>query len=100
MRRLKHSAALFICLTLFVGTLSVPASADGEGNMNGGGGGMGGGTAQNVWHNGDDGVRVTVVRASDNQPVSTPFDMTNRNESGIYGNLSKKVNCHIVAVLP
>lgn len=90
MKRLIKLAAISICFMLFISYFSFPAHADGEGNMNGGGGGMGGGTAQNVWHNGDDGIRVTVVRASDNQPVSTPFDMTNRNESDIQNTFVKK----------
>lgn len=47
-----------------------------------------------IWHNGDDGVRVTVVRASDNKPVSAPFDMTNRNESGIQKHFVKKSKLH------
>lgn len=73
MRRLQELAALFICLMLLIGSFPSPAFADGEENTNGSGK-MSGGTAQNIWHNGDDGVRVTVVRASDNQPTSTPFD--------------------------
>lgn len=85
----------FLAITLFVFILafsaSIPAYAgDGEGNISGGGGGMGSGTAENVWHNGDDGVRVTVVRASDNKPVTTPIDLCNRYESDVVRHFIRK----------
>ena len=47
--------------------------------MDGGGGSMGQGTSQNSWNPGMDGVRITVVDAESGQPVSTPFDLTNKN---------------------
>lgn len=37
------------------------------------------GTSQNSWNPGMDGVRITVVDAESGQPVSTPFDLTNKN---------------------
>ncbi|MVB10458.1 hypothetical protein CAFE_11470 [Caprobacter fermentans] len=84
----------FIVMILFIFIIAFSANitayaGDGEGNMSGGGGGMGSGTAENVWHNGDDGVRVTVVRTSDNKPVSTPIDLTNKNESSIHNHFGK-----------
>ena len=84
-----------LAITLFVFILAFSASitayaGNGEGNLSGGGAGMGSGTAENVWHNGDDGVRVTVVRASDNKPVSTPIDLCNRNESDVVRYFAKK----------
>ena len=39
---------------------------------------MGQGTSQNSWNPGMDGVRITVVDAESGQPVSTPFDLTNK----------------------
>lgn len=88
---MKRITSFFLCVFCLLLVFTFPAQADGgEGNLNGGGGGMGSGTAQNVWHNGDDGVRVTVVRASDNTPVSTPFDMTNRDESDVLYSFIKK----------
>lgn len=68
------------------------AYAVGDGNIDGGGGGMGGGTNTNSWNPGNDGVRVTVVRASDYAQVTTPIDFTNKNPStGMYhfGKVSK-----------
>ena len=43
---------------------------------------MGNGSDDSYW-NDDDGVRVTVIRASDNKPVSVPFDLTNYNENSV-----------------
>jgi hypothetical protein len=51
-----------------------------------------GGTDVNVWHTGDEGVRVTVIRASDHAVVSASIDLTNRNPDDIvysFGNVSK-----------
>lgn len=53
--------------------------AVGEGNVDNGGGGMGQGTSSNKWTPGNDGVRVTVVRASDHAVVTTPIDLTNKS---------------------
>jgi hypothetical protein len=73
--RLKRIAALVLCAALLFSVCPVVAQADGEGNIDhGGGGGMG--DAGESWWNGDDGVRVTVVRVSDNKPVSRPVDFT------------------------
>src|SRR5574344_832876 len=68
------------------------ADTGGSGNIDGGGGGMGQGTSTNSWSPGNEGVRVTVVRASDHAVVTTPFDFTNKAPSaGIYhfGKVSK-----------
>lgn len=68
------------------------AETGGSGNIDGGGGGMGSGTSTNSWNGGNEGVRVTVVRASDHAVVTTPFDFTNKTpSSGIYhfGKVSK-----------
>ena len=77
--------------------LLIPCSAfaEGSGNMDGGGGGgMEGGTKSNFWHAGEDGVRVTVVRAKDAKPVSVPVDLTNWNEKNIFCHFSKKSKLH------
>lgn len=79
---MKRIISLILCAALL---LSVPitVNADGDGNMdNGGGDGMGNGSDDSYW-NDDDGVRVTVIRASDNKPVSVPFDLTNYNENSV-----------------
>ncbi len=36
------------------------------------------GSSQNVWSPGNDGVRVTVVRAEGREPVTRPVDLTNK----------------------
>lgn len=63
--------------------------ATGEGNMDGGGGGFGAGTSTNKWVNGDEGVRVTVVRASDGTVVSASVDLTNVNPGSIVKHFTK-----------
>ena len=82
-----------LALSLFCSLLSaVPVYATGEGNMDGGGGGMGQGTSQNKWTPGYDGVRVSVVRASDHSVVTMPIDLTNQTIPGSvyhFGKVSK-----------
>ena len=73
-------------------SISICAFAVGEGNIDNGGGGMGEGTSTNKWIPGEEGVRVTVVRASDGAQVSQSFDMTNinlRNNVYTFGIYSK-----------
>lgn len=90
---MKRFFSILLVLTLLCSSLfSTPAYAIGDGDMDGGGGGMGEGTDQNSWTPGNEGVRVTVVRASDHAVVSTPIDLTNNTPStGIYhfGKVSK-----------
>ncbi len=70
---------LMLLFSLFCfGLSALPIYAAGEGNMDGGGGGMGQGTGQNKWSSGFDGVRISVVRASDHAVVTTPVDLTNK----------------------
>ena len=77
-------------------SISICAFAVGEGNIDNGGGGMGSGTSTNKWIPGEEGVRVTVVRASNGAQVSQSFDMTNINlrdsvyTFGIYSKLRYK----------
>ena len=80
---------LVLLLSMF---LPVIAYAEGEGNIDNGGGGMGSGTNENYWNVGDEGVRVTVVRASDRVDVTTPVDFTNKTISETiwhFGKVSK-----------
>ena len=53
---------------------------------------MGGGTSTNVWNPGNEGVRVTVIRASDHSVVTTPIDFTNKKPGNVqihFGKVSK-----------
>ena len=63
-----------------------------DGNMDGGGGDMGDGTSENSWTPGRDGVRVTIIRDSDNTPVSTSVDFSNGSNGDVavhFGRVSK-----------
>lgn len=88
-QKLSAVLALFlVCSMLF----SIPAYATGDPNVDGGGGDMGGGTSTNSWTPGMDGVRVTVVRASDHAVVTTPIDLTNKSPTNVrlhFGAVSK-----------
>ena len=87
MKRL-FSFLLAVVLTV---SLAIPVLAA-DSNLDGGGGGMGQGTSQNKWTPGRDGVRITVIRDSDNVPVSTPIDFSNGTNGDIavhFGKVSK-----------
>jgi hypothetical protein len=90
---MKKKVLIFLCLVMMLFMLPITAFADpGEGNIDGGGGGMGDGTSTNTWTPGYDGVRVTVIRDSDNAPISTPIDYTNiipSNNITHFGKVSK-----------
>lgn len=91
--KFKNIISLICCAALLIST-PVFAYADGSGNINNGGGsGMGNGSGGSYW-NSDDGVRVTVVRASDNKPVSRPIDLTNYNESNVKTCFVQKSKLH------
>ena len=90
---MKNKLKIFIIIVL-VFALMVPISvfAVGDGNIDSGGGGMGSGTSDNKWSSGNDGVRVTVVRASDHSTVTTPIDLTNKSPTNVrlhFGKISK-----------
>lgn len=93
---MKRIIAVLLCLFILFSSFSSVVFADDDGgNIDNGGGGMGEGEAgQNFWNPGQDGVRVTVVRVSDNKPVTTPIDLTNKNESNIYFHFNKKSKLH------
>lgn len=82
--KIRRKAACLLMLLLFLSvSVAETAFAAGEGNMDGGGGGFGTGTSTNKWINGDEGVRVTIVRASDGGAVSASVDLTNVNPGNI-----------------
>lgn len=83
---MKRCRRLFFFLLLSFSLLvSVPitASATGDGNIDNGGGGLGQGSDRNFWRGRDEGVRVTIVRASDGVPVSQSIDLTNKQPDDI-----------------
>lgn len=88
---IRFTSVLLVALSLLFPTNAF-ADTGGSGNIDGGGGGMGSGTSNNTWSGGNEGMRVTVVRASDHAVVTTPFDFTNKTPSaGMYhfGKVSK-----------
>ncbi|NLO86909.1 MAG: hypothetical protein GX096_15995 [Clostridiales bacterium] len=87
----KSAASLILVLCLFC-PLTVFADTGGSGNIDGGGGGMGSGTSTNTWSGGNEGVRITVVRASDHVTITAPIDFTNKKPDNIrvhFGKVSK-----------
>lgn len=80
---------LALCMLM---SFSFTAFAVGDPNIGGGGGDMGSGTNQNSWTPGRDGVRVTVVRDSDRQAVTTPIDFSDETNGDIkvhFGKVNK-----------
>jgi hypothetical protein len=80
----------FVLMISFL--LPTVAHAEGDGNIDNGGGGMGSGSDENYWNVRDEGVRITVVRASDRVIVTTPVDFTNKTPPGTiihFGKVSK-----------
>lgn len=81
---MKRVFSVLLLLTLLFTSLNpTTAYAVGDGNVDNGGGGMGHGTSTDKWSSGNEGVRVTVVRASDHAVVTTPIDLTNKKPDGI-----------------
>jgi hypothetical protein len=82
----------FIILMVITSIFPLNVLANGDGNFDGGGGGMGSGTSQNFWSPGNDGVRVTIIRDSDNTPVIAPIDFASRTQPDTlvhFGKISK-----------
>ena len=65
MKRLIGIMLSIVILFAVAFPMNAYADTGGSGNVDGGGGGMGDGTSTNSWTPGNEGVRVTVVRASD-----------------------------------
>ena len=93
---MKRIISVLLSFAIMLTALCIPAFAEGEtggsGNIDGGGGSMGDATSHGSWNPGNEGVRITVVRASNHAVVTTPFDLTNKQPAaGIYhfGKVSK-----------
>lgn len=82
-------SVLLLLTLLFTSLCSTTAYAVGDGNVDNGGGGMGQGTSTDKWSPGNEGVRVTVVRASDHAVVTTPIDLTNKRPDDIQSHFGK-----------
>lgn len=88
---MRRWLALLLAVTMLI-CCSTSAYAVGEGNIDGGGSGMGSGSSTSYWNPGNDGVRITIVRDSDNTPVSIPIDFSNINTASVqihFGKLNK-----------
>ena len=79
---LLKAVSLLLAFCLFC-PVTAFANTGGSGNIDGGGGGMGDGTSTNSWSPGNDGVRVTVVRAEDHAAVTTTSDLPNKSTNNI-----------------
>jgi len=89
-KMIKRIVSFLLCMSILFSVSPQFAFADpGDGNMEGGGGGMGSGTGSNFWHEGEDGARVTVIKASDKSIVSKSIDLTNYNESNVFVHFGK-----------
>ncbi|GLC80655.1 hypothetical protein [Clostridium sp. FS41] len=90
---MKRYLSFFLILVILISVFSpITAYAEGEGNIDHGGGGMGSGTSENYWNSGNEGVRITVVRAEDRITVTTPVDFTNKTQPNSlvhFGKVSK-----------
>lgn len=102
--QMKKFLSMVLSLALVLCAIApLTAYAVGDGNIDGGGGGMGSGTSTNVWNPGNDGVRVTVVRASDHAQVTTPIDFANKVPAATiynFGKVSKLQYSNGVALTP
>ena len=89
---MKRFKLLVLTFLLILSTLSpMTVHAEGNGNINNGGGGLGEGTDTNFWNTGDEGVRVTVVSASDGSAVSASIDLTNKQQTILEYSLERSV---------
>ena len=89
---MKRKISISLVLALLSSLLfALPVYAVGEGNIDNGGGTMGQGNSQYFWSPGNDGVRVTVIRVEDRQPVTQPIDLTNKQPRVVFsfGKISK-----------
>ena len=80
---------ILMLVLLFSSNYPTTVHATGDGNIDAGGGDMGGGTSSNSWTPGNEGVRITVVRASDHIAVTTPIDLTNKTPAKSIFNFGK-----------
>ena len=100
---MRRQFNIFLTLVLLISLfLLIKAYAEGDGNIDHGGGGMGSGSSKNYWNAGDEGVRITVVRASDRTAVTTPVDFTNiiPTVAVHFGKISKITYTNGISITP
>lgn len=78
-----------LCAMVLLLLAPIQAYAVGDGNIDGGGGDMGSGSTSSYWSPGNDGVRITIIRDSDNAPVSASIDFSNVNTSSVQVHFGK-----------
>lgn len=80
-RKLKKVILTFMIMSITATSIF----ADGDGNIDSGGsGGTGsGGSSQNIWWAGDDGVRISIIDANTRKTMTTPIDFTNKSRKDI-----------------
>lgn len=91
-RLISMMLALLLLLALGSPSAYAESGTGGSGNLDGGGGNLGDATSHGSWNPGNEGVRVTVVRASDHAVVTTPLDLTNKAPAATiyhFGKVSK-----------
>ncbi len=87
---MKKFIKVFMVLTILLSLmLQENVFAVGDGNVDSGGSDMGSGTSTNAWSPGNEGVRITVVRASDHKMVAKPIDLTNKHPDNIQMHFDK-----------
>ena len=73
MIRLKKIMLMFICVTLIMSCISIPAYAIDDNGNGGGGGGTGSGNSAYTWDDNQSGYRISIVD-KDFKQVSTTVD--------------------------
>lgn len=99
---MNRIASILLTVVMLLTVTGGNVYAVGEGNVNNGSGGMGTGTSSNKWSPGNEGVRVTVVRASDQSVVTVPVDLTNKKPTGAvhFNKISKLQYSNEAALTP
>lgn len=99
---MKKLKAFFLCFMVAFNMITTSAYAA-DTNVDGGGGSMGDATGASWWSPGRDGVRITVIRDSDNAPVAAPIDFSNGGNSDIaihFEKSSKLSYCNGTGLVP
>ncbi|NCB42256.1 MAG: hypothetical protein EOM59_06510 [Clostridia bacterium] len=88
MKRHRNLILVVVMLSVMIFNTAV-VFATGAGNIDSGGGSTGSGSTGNKWSGGNDGIRVTVIRASDRAVITKSVDITNFDASGVTAHFGK-----------